>query len=229
MRYRTVIIVLNLCILLGASLASVSQDSEFFGAGLSIARLKYGGGGDWYSNPTSLPNLLRALRERLRLAFPRTESVVEAPDPALFSHPIVYMNGHGTVRFTEGELEHLREYLRRGGFLWADDNYGMDKSFRAEVKRLFPDHPLMELPHDHPIYHYFYDFNTGPPKIHLHDGLPAQGLGIYVDGRLVVFYTYQCDIGDGLESAGVHSEDTPEKRESALRMAINIVLFALSS
>ena len=229
MRYVTLSIAWCLCLLLDAPSVSVSQDGEFVGAGLSIARLKYGGGGDWYSNPTSLPNLLRALRDRWGLPFPRMESVVEAADPSLFSHPIVYMNGHGTVRFTEADLEHLREYLRRGGFLWADDNYGMDKSFRAEMNRLFPDHPLVELPHDHPIYHYQYDFDSGPPKIHLHDGLPPQGLGIYIDGRLVVFYTYECDIGDGLESEGVHPEDSPEKREAALRMATNIVLFALSS
>ncbi|HQO33885.1 MAG TPA: DUF4159 domain-containing protein, partial [bacterium] len=127
------------------------------------------------------------------------------------------------------EREHLRDYLRRGGFLWADDNYGMDSSFRSEMQQMFPDHPLVELPHDHPIYHYFYSFDTGPPKIHLHDGLPAQGFGIYLDGRLVVFYTYQSDIGDGMESQGVHPEDSAEKHESALQMGINIVLFALSS
>jgi hypothetical protein len=229
MRFSTRSIAAYLCVGLLLPLLSASQDSQITGGGLSLTRLKYGGGGDWYSNSTSLPNLLRALRERLELPFPRMESVVEVSDPALFSHPIAYMNGHGTVRFTDAEIEHLREYLRRGGFLWADDNYGMDESFRTEMKRLFPDHPLVEIPHDHPIYHYYYDFDAGPPKIHLHDGLPAQGLGIYVDGRLVVFYTYQCDIGDGLESEGVHPEDKPEKREAALRMAINIVLFALSS
>ncbi|HOE10805.1 MAG TPA: DUF4159 domain-containing protein [bacterium] len=199
------------------------------GSGLSIARLKYGGGGDWYSNASSLPNLLAALRERLEMTFPKQESVVAPSDPALAGYPILYMNGHGTVRFTEAERERLRDYLHRGGFLWADDNYGMDSSFRSEMQQLFPDHPLVELPHDHPIYHYFYSFDAGPPKIHLHDGLPAQGLGIYLDGRLVVFYTYQCDIGDGMESQGVHPEDPPEKHEAALQMGINIVLFALSS
>ncbi|MFH1742454.1 MAG: DUF4159 domain-containing protein [bacterium] len=229
MRYWTIVSFVGLCSLIQTPLLPGSQDAEFSGAGLSIARLKYSGGGDWYSNPTSLPNLLNALHERLDLSFPPTESVVESSDPALFSHPVVYMNGHGTVRFTETEREHLRQYLRRGGFLWADDNYGMDESFRTEMKQLFPDHPLVELPHDHPIYHYHYDFDAGPPKIHLHDGLPAQGLGIYLDGRLVIFYTYQCDIGDGMESEGVHPEDPPQKREAALRMGTNIILFALSS
>ncbi len=210
---------------------SISGDipAQDAGSGLSIARLKYGGGGDWYSNATSFPNLLAALRDRLETPFPNRESVVEPSDPALAGYPIVYMNGHGTVRFTETEREHLRDYLRRGGFLWADDNYGMDSSFRSEMQQMFPDHPLVELPHDHPIYHYFYSFDTGPPKIHLHDGLPAQGFGIYLDGRLVVFYTYQSDIGDGMESQGVHPEDSAEKHESALQMGINIVLFALSS
>ncbi len=206
-----------------------AQGADFSGGGLALARLKYGGGGDWYSNPTSLPNLLAALREKLGLTFPEEEAVVEPSDPTLFGYPILYMNGHGTVRFTETELEHLRQYLLRGGFLWADDNYGMDKSFREEMKRLFPDNPLVELPHDHPIYHCYYDFESGPPKIHLHDGLPAQGLGIYVDGRLIVYYTYQCDIGDGMESEGVHPEDSREKREAALRMGVNVVLYALSS
>lgn len=229
MRVCIVSLIALLTISLSLPLNVESQNREFVGGGLSLARLKYGGGGDWYSNPTSLPNLLEALQDRIGLSFPEEESVVEPSDPALFNYPIVFMNGHGTVRFTETELDHLRQYLQRGGFLWADDNYGMDESFREEMKRLFPDHPLVPLPHDHPIYSYYYDFESGPPKIHLHDGLPAQGLGIHVDGRLVVYYTYQCDIGDGMESEGVHPEDSPEKREAALRMGINVVLFALSS
>jgi hypothetical protein len=196
--------------------------------GFSIARLKYGGGGDWYSNPSSLPNLLEELRERTSVAVEVDEEArVEIMAEELFSHPMLYMNGHGTVKFTAAEVGRLRRYLAGGGFLWADDNYGMDKSFRREIARVFPDSPLVELPFNHEIYHIFYDFPDGLPKVHEHDGGPPQGLGILHEGRLVVYYTYDTDIGDGLEDPDVHG-DPPNKREAAIRTAVNIVLYAMT-
>jgi hypothetical protein len=193
----------------------------------TIARLKYGGGGDWYSNPSSLPNLLKAINERTTIRAAAKEAVVEITDPKLFQYPYLYMNGHGNVRFTDEEIKILRNYFATGGFLHADDNYGMDSSFRREIKRVFPDSPMIELPFDHPIYHCFYDFPIGLPKIHEHDGKPAQGFGIFYENRLVVYYTYECDLGDGWEDPDVHN-DPPEKREAALKMGINIVVYALT-
>jgi hypothetical protein len=196
--------------------------------GFVIARLKYDGGGDWYSNPSSLPNLARALRERTPVPIDRIDEVrVGITDEDFFNYPFVYMNGHGNVHFSDAEVERLRRYLTSGGFLFADDNYGMDESFRREMGRVFPDRKLVDVPFDHPIYHSFYDLPHGPPKIHEHDGKPAEGLGIFDGDRLVVFYTYQADIGDGIEDPEVHN-DPPEKREAAMKMAINVVLYALS-
>jgi hypothetical protein len=196
--------------------------------GLVLARLKYGGGGDWYSNPTSLPNLARALEERTSIQIAHHQEARIAPlDEELYSYPLVYMNGHGRIRLTPAEAERLRHYLLSGGFLFADDNYGMDESFRALMRQVFPDRELVEVPFGHPIYHAYYEFHNGPPKIHEHDGKPPQAFGIFDRGRLVVFYTYEADIGDGLEDADVHS-DPPEKREEAMRMAINVVYYALT-
>ncbi len=198
------------------------------GSGFVVARLKYDGGGDWYSNPSSLPNLARALKDRTTIPVEsQDEAQVSILDPDFFNYPYVYMNGHGTVRFTDAEVERLRAYLLGGGFLFADDNYGMDKSFRAEMARVFPDRKLVDVPFDHPIYHCFYDLPKGPPKVHEHDGLPSEGLGIFEGNRLVVFYTYQSDIGDGIEDAEVH-KDPPEIREQAMKMAVNTVVYALS-
>jgi hypothetical protein len=198
------------------------------GPGLTLARLKYGGGGDWYSNPTSLPNLARALGERTTIPVAREREVqVSALDEELFDYPWLYMNGHGTVRFTDAEAQRLRRHLLEGGFLFADDNYGMDESFRAAMRQVFPDRPMVEVPFDHPIYHAFYAFENGPPKIHEHDNRPPQGFGIFDRGRLVVFYTYESDIGDGIEDPDVH-RDPPEKREQAMRLAVNVVVYALT-
>lgn len=192
-----------------------------------IARLKYGGGGDWYSNPSSLPNLLQFIGEHTYVKVHNDEVRVGIMDKDFFNYPYLYMNGHGNVRFTDEEVLRLRQHLQSGGFLHADDNYGMDQSFRREIKRVFPDNELVELPFSHPIYHQLYDFPNGLPKIHEHDGKPPQGLGIFYQGRLVVFYTYECDLGDGWEDPEVHN-DPPEKREAALKMGTNIVLYYLS-
>ena len=193
----------------------------------NIARLKYRGGGDWYSDPTSLPNLLREVGRVLGLEAAREEVRLSIMDESLFAYPFVYMTGHGKVRFSDEEAARLRHYLISGGFLWADDNYGMDEHFRREIRKVFPDRELVELPFDHEIYHMVYDFPGGLPKIHEHDGGPPHGYGITDGTRLVIFYSYNTDIGDGLEDADVH-RDPPEKRESAMKMATNVVAYALT-
>jgi hypothetical protein len=195
---------------------------------VSIGRLHYDGGGDWYANPSSLPNLLAAVRERTDLKTAPRERVVTLSEPSLWDVPYLYMTGHGNVRFTDADLVTLRRYLLQGGFLHADDNYGMDESLRRELGRLFPDRPLIEVPLDHPIYNLIYQFPRGVPKIHEHDGKPAQGFGIFLDGRLAVFYTYQSDLGDGWEDPDVH-KDPPEVREAALRMGVNLVAYAVGT
>ncbi|HUV35384.1 MAG TPA: DUF4159 domain-containing protein [Patescibacteria group bacterium] len=191
-----------------------------------IARVKYGGGGDWYSDPSSLPNLLREFGTRTGIPTAETEKVLELGEQDLFAYPFLYMTGHGNIRFTGEELSLLRRHLLGGGFLYADDNYGMDRSFRAMVTELFPERRLVPVPFGHPIYHAVYDLD-GPPKIHEHDGKPPQGLGVFDGDRLVIFYTYESDIGDGLEDPDVHG-DPPEKREQAIRMAVNVLYYALT-
>jgi hypothetical protein len=193
---------------------------------MTIGRLHYDGGGDWYANPSSLPNLLTALRTRTGLRVAPEEKVVTLREDELWNVPYIYMTGHGNVRWSDDDLRTLRRYLEQGGFLHADDNYGMDPSIRRELARLFPDHPLVEVPLDHPIYHLVYDFPRGIPKIHVHDAKPAQGFGIFLDGRLVVYYSYQSDLGDGWEDPEVH-HDPPAKRESALRMGVNLFAYAV--
>ena len=193
----------------------------------TIARLKYSGGGDWYSDPSSLPNLLEAINERTTIrAAPREENV-EITDPKLFQYPYLYMTGHGKVRFSDEDIKILRKYFAAGGFLHADDNYGMDSTFRREIEKVFPDSPLIELPFDHDIYHSFYEFPNGLPKIHEHDSESPQGFGIFYDDQLVVFYTYESDLGDGWEDPDVHN-DPPEKREDAIRMGINTIVYSLT-
>jgi len=193
---------------------------------MTIGRLHYDGGGDWYANPSSLPNLLTALRTRTALRVALEEKVITLREDDLWNVPYIYMTGHGNVHWSDEDLRTLRRYLEQGGFLHADDNYGMDASIRRELGRLFPDHPLVEVPFDHPIYHLVYDFPKGIPKIHVHDGKPAQGFGIFLDSRLVVYYSYQSDLGDGWEDPEVH-HDPPEKRESALRMGVNLFAYAV--
>lgn len=197
------------------------------GPPLTIGRLHYDGGGDWYANPSSLPNLLRAIGERTALAVTSTERVVRLTDVDLWDVPYLYMTGHGNVAFSDQELAILRRYLAQGGFLHADDNYGLDSAFRREIRRVFPDHPLVDVPLDHPVYHLVYDFPDGLPKVHEHDGKPAQGLGIFLGGRLVVYYSYESDLGDGWEDAAVHN-DPAEVREGALRMGVNLFTYAVS-
>lgn len=193
---------------------------------ITIARLQYDGGGDWYANPSSLPNLLAAIRDRTGVPVARREVNVRPLDASLRDYPYLYMTGHGNVRFTPPERAALRDYLLAGGFLHADDNYGLDESFREEMAEIFPDAELTEIPADHPVFHSYYDFPEGLPKIHEHDGNPPQAFGIFRDGRLVVFYSFESDLGDGWEDGEVH-EDPVETREQALRMGVNLFLYML--
>jgi hypothetical protein len=194
---------------------------------LTIAQLQYDGGGDWYANPSGVTNLLAAIRERTGLAVAGRTVHLRLTDPGLWLHPYLYLTGHGNIRFSAEEVVLLRRYLRQGGFLHADDNYGLDESFRRELRRVFPDRELVELPADHPLYRSVYSFPAGLPKIHRHDGQRAQGLGIVEGGRLVVFYTYETDLGNGWEDADRYG-DPPALREAALRMGVNIFTYALS-
>jgi hypothetical protein len=193
---------------------------------MTIGRLHYEGGGDWYANPSSLPNLLAAIRTRTTLRVETQEKVVTLRDDELWTVPYIYMTGHGNVHWSDRDLATLRRFLQQGGFLHADDNYGMDASIRRELGRLFPGEPLVEVPLDHPIYHLVYEFPKGLPKIHAHDEKPAQGFGIFLDGRLAVYYSYQSDLGDGWEDPQVHN-DPPAKREAALRMGVNLFTYAV--
>lgn len=210
-------------IALWATVGSAAPDEDLF----VIARLKYRGGGDWYSNPSSLPNLLEAVRQRRGIPAAEEDVVVEILDEDLFRYPFLYMTGHGRVRFSTAEAARLRHYLASGGFLWADDNYGMDKYFRREIRKVFPEAELIDLPFSHEIYHSTYSFPSGLPKIHEHHGGSPRGYGIFHEGRLVVFYSFNTDIGDGMENPEVHN-DPPEKREQAIRMGINVVTYALT-
>ena len=193
----------------------------------TVARLQYGGGGDWYAGPSAIANLLAAIRERTGLPVAEREAVVTPLDPALRDYPFLYLTGHGNVAFNDQEREALRGYLEAGGFLHADDNYGLDEAFRREMAALFPDRPLVEIPPDHPVFQVFYEFPDGLPKIHEHDGEPPEAWGIFYEGRLVVFYSHESDLGNGWEDPEVH-DDPPEVREQALRMGVNLFVYALT-
>lgn len=195
---------------------------------VTVGRLHYEGGGDWYANPSSLPNLLKAIGERTSVRVAPRERVVRLGDDDLWGLPYIYMTGHGNVKWSEADLVTLRRYLEQGGFLHIDDNYGMDESIRKEIARLFPDRPFVEVPWSHPIYRLVYEFPKGIPKIHEHDGKPAQGFGVFLDGRLALYYSYQSDLGDGWEDPDVH-HDPPDKHEAALRMGVNLFLYAIGS
>lgn len=195
---------------------------------LKIAKLKYGGGGDWYANKTALPNLIRFSNKELGTNLKPEEDVVEVGSPDLFLYPYVYMTGHGNVIFSMEEAANLRTYLLGGGFLHIDDNYGLDKFIRIELKKVFPDLELVELPFNHPLYHQKFDFPKGLPKVHEHDGKPPQGFGLMHEGRLVIFYSYECDLGNGWEDARIHN-DPEEKRQQALRMGANILSYCFTT
>ena len=193
-----------------------------------IARLKYEGGGDWYANPSSLPNLISHINENSTTRIANVEDVVEPGGSQIFQYPYVYLTGHGNVSFSDSEAKNLRNYMISGGFLHIDDNYGMDKYIRREMKKVFPELEFVELPYIHDIYHVHYEFPAGLPKIHEHDNKPPQGLALIYEGRVVCFYTVECDLGDGWEDSSVHN-DPAEIRELALQMGANIVLWSINN
>ena len=194
---------------------------------LKIALLKYNGGGDWYANPTSLPILIKFCNQNLKTNIDVESATVEVGSLELFNYPFVHMTGHGNVVFNEQELTNLRNYLMGGGFLHADDNYGMDKYLRPQLEKIFQGQKLVELPFSHEVFHQKYDFPKGLPKIHEHEDNPPQAFGLFHEGRLVVLYSYECDLGDGWEDPEVH-KDTPEAREKALKMGANLIKYAFS-
>lgn len=197
-------------------------------AALTVARLQYDGD-DWYANPSSLPNLIRALRERTTFAIAPEEVRLTLEDDRLWDQSFLHLTGHGRIRFSEREAARLRRFLEQGGFLHADDNYGLDEHFRREIAKVFPEHQLVDVPLDHPIYSIVYPFPQGLPKIHEHDGKPPRGLGIFLGSRLVVFYSHESDLGNGWEDVGTYPEDPPALHEAALRMGVNLFAYAVTS
>ena len=192
---------------------------------VQLGLLKYSGGGDWYSNPTSLPNLARFCNEHLGTNITIEPATVEVGSPEIFNHPFLHLTGHGNVVFSNEDARNLRNYLMGGGFLHIDDNFGLDPYIRPAMERVFPELEFIEIPFSHDIYHTQFDFHKGLPKIHEHDGKPAQGFGLFWEGRLVCFYSYECDLGDGWEDPEVH-KDSEALRRAALEMGSNLVKFA---
>jgi hypothetical protein len=206
-------------ILLLISITSFSQE---------IALVKYSGGGDWYANPTSLPNLIKYCNANINTKIKAKPGLVEPNNPDLFSYPFVHMTGHGNVVFSDADEKNLRNYLTSGGFLHIDDNYGMDEYIRKELKKLFPKNDLVEIPGNHPIFQKPFLFANGLPKIHEHDGKRPQAFGIFIENKLVLLYTYECDLGDGWEDPEVHN-DPKEVREKALKMGANILNYIFNN
>ena len=224
MKSSTIIIIST--ILLAISCEQVRSQSDQEGDLFTIGRLKYGGGGDWYSDRSSLPNLLKFLNQETGIPVAAREVVVEPSERAIFNYPYLYLTGHGRITFSDEDVKHLRRHLTSGGFLHVDDNYGLDEHFRREIKKVFSKIPLQEIPFSHPIYSAHFNFPTGPPKVHEHDGKPPQGFGIVYEGQLVVYFTYESDLGDGWEDPDVHG-DPEEVRLQALKMGVNIIIYAL--
>ena len=193
-----------------------------------IAKLKYNGGGDWYANKTSIPNLIKFCNANLRMNIFPEEDIVEVGSPELFSYPFVHMTGHGNVVFSDAEAQNMRRYLMSGGFLHIDDNYGLDKFIRREMKKVFPELSFIELPYNHPVYHQKFNFTNGLPKVHEHDGKAPQGFGLIWEGRLICFYSYECDLGNGWEDQSVYN-DPEEARQQALRMGANLLQYSTTA
>ena len=201
--------------------------TSFAQTNLSIGLLKYRGGGDWYANPTSLPNLIAFCNKNINTNISAQPATVEVGSTDLFNYPFIHMTGHWNVLFSDQEAKNLRTYLEAGGFLHIDDNYGLDKFIRPQMKKVFPELDFVEVPFNHPIYHQKFNFPNGLPKIHEHDGKPPQGFGLFYKGRLVCFYTYECDLGDGWEDKEVH-HDSDELRLKALQMGANIIKYVFN-
>jgi hypothetical protein len=198
-----------------------------FSQEVKIAKLKYNGGGDWYANKTALPNLIEFCQAELNLPMSNKDYVVEVGSKEIYQYPYIYMTGHGNVVLSDDEAQNLRNYLISGGFLHIDDNYGLDQFIRLEMKKVFPESDFVEIPYDHPIYHQKFKFEDGLPKIHEHDGKPAQGFGIIYEGRVVCYYSYESDLGNGWEDQSIH-KDPEEVRLKALKMGANIISFAFT-
>ena len=192
---------------------------------IKLAKLKYEGGGDWYANKTALPNLAEFCNRNLRTNLSKQDEVVEIGSPEIFLYPYIYMTGHGNVVINSREANNLRKYLVSGGFLHIDDNYGLDPFIRLEMKKVFPELEFVELPFNHPIYNQKFKFKEGLPKIHEHDGKAPQGLGLIYEGRLICFYSYESDLGNGWEDQVIYN-DPESKRQEALRMGANIISYA---
>lgn len=210
------------------SLISIVFLSGFWQGSFKIGKLKYNGGGDWYANKSSLTNLIAFCNKEIKTNISTKEDIIEVGSPAIYNYPFLHMTGHGNVVFNTKEAENLRKYLISGGFLHIDDNYGMDKFVRLEMKKVFPELDFIELPFTHPIYHQKFSFPKGLPKIHEHDNKPPQGFALIYEGRVVCFYTYESDLGDGWEDKEVHN-DSDAIRLSALKMGANILSYALTS
>lgn len=202
--------------------------TSFQSATYKIARLKYNGGGDWYGDRTALPNLIAFCNENLGTHIANNEDIVEVGSREIFNYPFIFMTGHGNVVFSQQEVENLRNYLMGGGFLHICDNYGLDQFIRPQMKKVFPELDFVELPPQHPIFHQKFDFPAGLPKIHEHDGKRPQGFALIYKGRIVCFYDYECDLGNGWEDYGTYPGDTQAKRLQALKMGANMVEYALT-
>lgn len=205
-----------------------SAQPQKVSSAVKLARLKYSGGGDWYNDQSAEVNLLRFVRQNTNINVDPVYEFVDLNSDQIFSYPLIFMTGHGNISLSEQEVRRLRAYLENGGFLYADDDYGMDKAFRREMNKVFLGQEMVELPFSHGIYRCKFDFPNGPPKTHEHDKKPAQGLGLFHNGRLVVYYTYESNPSDGWADAEVH-DNPPAKREEALRFGTNIIVWALTN
>jgi hypothetical protein len=214
-------------LLLGTVAAGPAPVGQVKGSRVTVGLVKYKGGGDWYEDGRALKNLFQYIRQNTNIDIAPEPAAVEPSSTELFSYPVIYIAGHGNIVFSADDVANLRHYFAAGGFMFANDDYGMDKSFRREMKKVFPDADWMEVPFNHPVYHNLYQFPNGCPKIHEHDNLPAQGLGLFLNGVMVAYYNYQADLGDGWEEPDVYN-DPPEKHKAALEMGTNVIVYALS-
>ena len=201
---------------------------SIIGSSQEIALLKYNGGGDWYANPTSLPNLIKFCNQNINTTIKNKPATVEPGSPDIFSYPYIHATGHGNILFNDNEILNLRNYMLSGGFLHFDDNYGLDEYLRREIKKIFPNSNLVEIPATHPIFQKPYSFPSGIPKIHEHDGKRPQAFGIFENNRLILLYTYECDLGDGWEDAEVNN-DPKEVRDKALKMGANFLNYIFNN
>lgn len=202
----------------------MAQSNESF----TLARVKYRGGGDWYNDPSSLKNLIEFTRNRVPISIDPEYEDVAIGSRDLFQYPFAFLTGHGTISLNRTEASNLRDYLDNGGFLYIDDDYGLDEHFRNVISQVYPNEELIEIPFEHEIYHQVYDFPNGLPKVHEHDGKPPRGYGLFREGRMVLFYTYECNLADGWANPEVH-QDPESIRQDALQMGVNILVYALTS